>query len=844
MKRKYLNRCLSSLFALCFMAQVLLLPACSKAESDQNATAESADDTVFTEEEIDTDPETTLTAAVEESEIVVDDSGNINSADISSEYVSETEGDNASTSANVFVGTRDPEFIICGHEPIDQKSATNIDLGIMDFTGSRYSEASNFVSDDGYFYVQQAAWSDDGKMQFTVIDIANGDIVGQLPIPLDRSQYGMDAFVFEKEGVTYMETDVYDPEGTVSDIVYYVVDTDTFTVGAEAEPFNGEDLCIVSQCKMPDGDCFIVRDQNSYGEPLIYIYQDGEEEADRVVDMRSLCGAEDVGLSFLGYYADSSIVVRIYDMEGMEISFILNYGDKADEEGLISSHFPPDLYGANGLIANSQNNLYIANANGIVKIDPDDRYFSEIILNYADVNDDCNVTLWANPVCVDDDGSVVMITYEYEENLGEHHLVYTRISAEADVEDPRRPVNLLVYGYPDAAITTSVSAFNQSNSDYRVRMLILDSYVSEGVALDQADASFSSDFSVEYNNPYSTSEMLLGYLDSVLCEPDMIDIFISDGAQPELQATGSFLDMTDYIDHFNDEHPGELYENIIDCARLYGGLYQIPYKFYFTGIASMSDITSETLSDNNIDGELIEGVINIVETDYENYQKLSSSVWGFDIYAAGCAPMDYFDDLVSIEYQRLIQMDDNGHISLDEDSLSKVAEYISTYGCAPDYSDQNVRATLMSIQSSMDFLWVFDMSYLIKSFVPLPSINMEDASVNVTPYMSFGIASGCSETEGAYAFLDCMLSNRNNGEYEFCLNREASAQAVEEMVDRRLATREELDLALAATEQLINAAGNMTYVDSHLRSTYYNIGSPDEVDPAMYAEQICSDYNN
>ena len=206
--------------------------------------------------------------------------------------------------------------------------------------------------------------------------------------------------------------------------------------------------------------------------------------------------------------------------------------------------------------------------------------------------------------------------------------------------------------------------------------------------------------------------------------------------------------------------------------------------------------------------------------------------------------MDYFDDLVSIEYQRLIQMDDNGHISLDEDSLSKVAEYISTYGCAPDYSDQNVRATLMSIQSSMDFLWVFDMSYLIKSFVPLPSINMEDASVNVTPYMSFGIASGCSETEGAYAFLDCMLSNRNNGEYEFCLNREASAQAVEEMVDRRLATREELDLALAATEQLINAAGNMTYVDSHLRSTYYNIGSPDEVDPAMYAEQICSDYNN
>ncbi len=719
-------------------------------------------------------------------------------------------------------------------------------IGGMYYCSVRADCASPIVTDSGYSISRTPVSVTSSTGQIVLLDYSDGSVAGTVNIP---SQLGVeDFFLFEKDGQLYLEADRYNDYyySFATEINYYSVDIDTMTIGEEADPFNVDDIYVAMEAKTPEGECFVVSDPDEvYNNRYLYIYTDGHEDPE-VIDLMQLFGTDGVYVQYVAYYEDHTLAVKAnpFYSQGEELSALINYGQKAIDEGRISESFPAELRSANSAITDADYNTYFFDDNGAIKVDTQTGEFGWM-LSYADTDLACMDYFYTYPASVNSDGSVSITGLDFSDWYGTAMVTNYIISPDEDMSDDRETINILYSGYIDEYIAEYVDGFNAANTEYRARLCMCYpmtisnvevAYAAEDVALTEEDAYLA--LGSEYSDSVASNE----HLASILSGDNDIDVFISYGAQPEFQRAGLFEDLRDLMDDYEEQHPDELFYNIIDAAGYNDELYQIPLMFYFNGILSAEEITQADLDDNGIDGTVTTGEINVVSMNMDNYALLTDRIIGTDPVSYSLSSVEYLNELMSGDYMNLTE--GNSGI-LNTDMISDMADDI------------------VNVQNNYDGGWVEEYEYVtvtsidsliwsglggdgeVRSFISFPA---SDSAITVGAFLTEAVVAGTDDPEGARGFIEYVLGAEPSDECLYqgrlLINKAAFRNTLDVYLTFSLTTSQ-ITRVMDIIEDLADCVSGMYYIDVDLRNAVFiATSSAQYAFPADLADLISENYQS
>lgn len=328
----------------------------------------------------------------------------------------------------------------------------------------------------------------------------------------------------------------------------------------------------------------------------------------------------------------------------------------------------------------------------------------------------------------------------------------------------------------------AMTAFNEQNPEYHVQLVLYDQREH------QSTGEVTDDIDTTDRQMYSALSMVSGSLTMDIRSGNGPDVILGAAQSIDVLDSQYLEDLSPYLQRETYDSSA-YYSKIIEASRLDGKLYFIPTAFTIGGIV--------------MDGTRV--APDQVGFTYEEYASFVENEFnGVDLVTGYVSRMHFLDLCFERSYDQWLQ---DKKMNLDTEEFRKMVSFFKDKipeGVSVAPQDQyDVIIPTIDEETIYDFIYVEN----IDSIRPLAQINYFDRNLKILGLPSengtgpsasitnsFSITAGSAVKEGAYAFLDILLSENvlKSSNMAFPINRAATAYRVDIMRQSNQSAYDEL----------------------------------------------------
>ena len=407
----------------------------------------------------------------------------------------------------------------------------------LDFEKPANSQAylRSTVSPDGYIYALLTL-IDYGDFKLPDYDDPNFDYENfDYEAMYEAAEYSCTLYKLTPDGQVISVNELENIEDYSSDSEY-----DGIHINNIVADINGNILITMSG----NEDIYLIADENGRINGKI-------SAGDNVHYMNSFTTDTEGNIFGCGYGTKGSAIFKV-DMNSK--TFVENEIDSEDN----------DILNANYISAGAGDyNLLLSTSNGLYGIDNDNKPVE--IINWID--SDINSNSVQNIIALED-GDFIAYINNYDNNT-QGFARLTKRNAEELANQTVITVGML---YSDQAVTSRITEFNKSNTDYRIKI---------------ADYSKYNEYNEEKETMTNSAQKQLKMDILSGNEPDMI-ITSDFSLIEELAPKGIYADLATYLEKDEDLSKDDIMPNVLEASKIKGKLYSLSPTFTVQSMACKS----------------------------------------------------------------------------------------------------------------------------------------------------------------------------------------------------------------------------------------------------------------
>ena len=317
----------------------------------------------------------------------------------------------------------------------------------------------------------------------------------------------------------------------------------------------------------------------------------------------------------------------------------------------------------------------------------------------------------------------------------------------------------------------AMKRFNEQNPEYHAQLVLYDQGEYQSVGDTTADIDTSD------RQMYSALSMVSGSLTMDIRSGNGPDVILGAAQSIDVLDSQYLEDLSSYLEG-ETYNASDYYSSIIEASKLGGKAYYIPTAFSISGI-----VTDGTKVAPDQFGFTYEQYTSCVENEFH----------GVDLVTGFVSRMHFLNLCFERNYDQWIA---DKKMDIDTETFREMAAFFKDKipeGVSvppenqwatkdPTVDEETIyEAVFFDEINSLTQLAQFNYFGKNLKIMGLPSANGNGPSANITN--SFSITAGSSVKEGAYAFLDILLSEdvQKNATDTFPINRAATAYRVEKL---------------------------------------------------------------
>ncbi|MBO5103490.1 MAG: extracellular solute-binding protein [Ruminococcus sp.] len=310
-----------------------------------------------------------------------------------------------------------------------------------------------------------------------------------------------------------------------------------------------------------------VRDITACSDGNIILSLSGEEETYCILkEDGEITGKIDVGsdthwINYFGNDSDGNVVCAGYGSNGEALEYIDIEAKKFSDDSVNVSLENSEISGINSISTGTgEYTLFTSTQAGLYGIDKDKKPVEIINWIDSDITGDS-----VRSVIGLDDGDFIVYLQDYTSNTSG----FARLTKRSADELANQTVITLGMLYSDSAITSRITDFNKSHTDYRIKI---------------ADYSKYDEYDDEKEKMINSASKQLK-MDIVSGNaPDMI-VTYDYSLISELAPKGTFTDLSTYLEKDADLSADDIMPNVLSASKIDGKLYSLSPSFGVTTMA-------------------------------------------------------------------------------------------------------------------------------------------------------------------------------------------------------------------------------------------------------------------
>lgn len=308
-----------------------------------------------------------------------------------------------------------------------------------------------------------------------------------------------------------------------------------------------------------------VRDISACSDGNIILSLSGEEETYCIINENGeITGKIDIGngthwINYFGTDSDGNVVCAGYGDKGEMLEYIDTEAKKFSDGGISLEN--SDMSGISSIsMGKGEYTLFASTQTGLYGIDKDKKPVE--IINWID--SDISAESVRSIIGLDD-GDFIVYLQDYTNNTSG----FARLTKRSADEIANQTVITLGMLYNDMAITSRITEFNKSQTDYRIKI---------------ADYSRYDEYDEEKEKMINSASKQLK-MDIVSGNaPDMI-VTYNYSLISELAPKGTFADLSTYLEKDADLSADDIMPNVLSASKIDGKLYSLSPTFNVTTLA-------------------------------------------------------------------------------------------------------------------------------------------------------------------------------------------------------------------------------------------------------------------
>lgn len=465
-----------------------------------------------------------------------------------------------------------------------------------------------------------------------------------------------------------------------------------------------------------------------YASEQIYVIinSDGEIEKELNYD-------DDKWFNSAIFDRDGNVIALTYGEKGMEACKIDGTTGELSDSGLDLSG--DELMSANTIcLGNDTFPYYISSSTALYGLKEDGSH--EQVIDWTDSDLSGNFVRSVVPM---DDGSFIVLIDDYMNNTTSINRL-----TKSDGTAASKEIITIGVSYPDSRVTSKITEFNKSSSDYKIKLVDYSKfyeYGDTGEALNTAEAQMKLDI-VSGNAP---------------------DIIMADGGSlSTLASKGVFVDLYDFMGKNGTVSKDELVSNIIKMGEQDGKLVSISTSFTINTLACKKkyvDADSWTINDFIEKTKELPDGMSVFQSSYENtkesaFSSLCNNGLDFVDFSAGTCSFDSPDFIAALEFCNSLPEEAE---EINWESMTN--EEMQEYSEKEEFAVRNDKALLFDVYLS-------DFEYFIQSratqfdgdmnLIGYPSTN--GSITRVYPSSSFSILSSSEHKDACWDFISSFFT--------------------------------------------------------------------------------------
>lgn len=406
-----------------------------------------------------------------------------------------------------------------------------------------------------------------------------------------------------------------------------------------------------------------VRDITACSDGNIILSLSGEKETYCIMNENGeITGKIDVGsdthwINYFGNDSDGNVVCAGYGSNGEALEYIDIEAKKFSDDSVNVSLENSEISGINSISTGTgEYTLFTSTQTGLYGIDKDKKPVEIINWIDSDISGDS-----VRSVIGLDDGDFIVYLQDYTSNTSG----FARLTKRSADELANQTVITVGMLYSDSSITSQITEFNKSQTDYRIKV---------------ADYSKYDEYDGEQEKMINSASKQLK-MDIVSGNaPDMI-ITYDYNLISELAPKGTFADLSTYLEKDADLSEDDIMPNVLSASKIDGKLYSLSPNF------SVSTLVCKTKFFDKENWTLDEMIDTYREhPDMQLYRYGNSKETIFELVCS--AIMDDF-----IDYEK-------AECNFDSDDFKKILEFCNEFPDEDEEIDWD-NAT----QDEMDAYW-------------------------------------------------------------------------------------------------------------------------------------------
>lgn len=302
-----------------------------------------------------------------------------------------------------------------------------------------------------------------------------------------------------------------------------------------------------------------VRDITACSDGNIILSLSGEEETYCILkEDGEITGKIDTGsdthwVNYFGTDSDGNVVCAGYGSKGEMLEYIDTEAKKFSDDGISLEN--SEMSGINSIsMGTGEYTLFASTQAGLYGVDKDKKPVEIINWIDSDISGDS-----VRSVIGLEDGDFIVYLQDYTKNTSG----FARLTKRSADEIANQTVITLGMLYSDSAITSRITDFNKSHTDYRIKI---------------ADYSKYNEYDDEKEKMINSASKQLK-MDIVSGNaPDMI-VTYDYSLISELAPKGTFTDLSTYLEKDADLSADDIMPNVLSASKIDGKLYSLSPNF-------------------------------------------------------------------------------------------------------------------------------------------------------------------------------------------------------------------------------------------------------------------------